>query len=941
VKFVRTLACLFAGLVLSAPALAQAPTAPLKQPGKWAQDYLGRPADPDVRFGTLPNGLRYAIQKNDTPKGAVSMRMLIGSGSLKERVEERGLAHFLEHMAFRGSTNVPDGEVIHMLERLGLRFGPDTNASTSFDRTLYMFNFPTASTEAVDTGLKLFREIGERLKLDPAAVEAEKGVVLSEERLRDTPPLKASKVNLGQLFAGTLVPDRWPIGEVETIQGATSERLRRYYRANYRPNNATIVVVGAVDPAETEAKIKAGFSDWANDAAADVYTAATPSAAVRAAEFVADGAPDQLSVSWMRPLDRRAETLDVDREHLRRLLAFAVFNNRLGDAALKPGSPFTAASASVTDDYLDTGAMVSIGIQSDPAKWQDALQTVLTEQRVLLRDGVSADELKRASNGLLARMQAIADGASTRRDEALADGIVQTALDDDLYTSPAQDLALTREVFAGETPQSVTAALRTTFSAAQPLVFRSARAQPATPAGLEAGLASALARPLPEAQARAAATWPYTDFGKPGAVVSRREDAELRATIVTFANGTRLVFRHSDLEKDRVSVSIGFGTGEIGLAPALAHANWAVGLFTAGGMGKLTVPDLRNYMQTQGKLAGVSGNFGITRFWLSGGTRPADFAFQMQLLAAFTTDPGFRPEMADQLKAVAPMQKTQIDANAGAVFQRGVVDLVQGNDRRFAGIPSDADIDATQPGDLPAILKPQLGAPADVSIVGDITVDQAIEATAATFGAMPRGARPAESRATVAMAAPRAEPFVFRHGGRADQAYYGLIWKLPDFYTDQKLAHVADVAAALIKARLVDTVREKLGLTYSPSAAAYASPELSGLGYFIVQNETPPDKFAQLRGAVLDVIASVARDPITPDELDRARKPLVEAAQKERETNGFWVQNLATVLRDPRMRGEVLNEPAIIGAVTAADVKALLARYVTGKMPLTAISQAK
>ncbi len=182
--------------------------------------------------------------KNDTPKGAVSMRMLIRSGSLKERDEEQGLAHFLEHMAFRGSTNVPDGEVVHMLERQGLRFGPDTNAGTSFDRTTYMFNSRRRPPTRWIRGLKLFREIGERLKLDPAAVEAEKGVVLSEERLRDTPPYRASKANINMILSGTHVPERWTIGLVDTIKAATSERLRRFYRANYRPDNATIVVVG-------------------------------------------------------------------------------------------------------------------------------------------------------------------------------------------------------------------------------------------------------------------------------------------------------------------------------------------------------------------------------------------------------------------------------------------------------------------------------------------------------------------------------------------------------------------------------------------------------------------------------------------------------------------------------------------------------------------------
>src|SRR3982751_3670392 len=246
-------------LASSAPALA---TAPLQQPGRWAQDYTERKADPAVRFGTLPNGLRYAIMHNETPSDGVAMRMRIGAGSIAERDEEQGLAHFLEHMAFRGSTNIADGEVVHMLERQGLKFGPDTNAFTAQDETVYMFNFPKADQTALDTGLTLFRELGERLKLAPEAIDAERGVVLSEERLRDTPQYRMVKSDLSAVLDGTRVVSRWPIGTVDTIKAANHDRLSRFYRANYRPDNATLVIVGNVDAAAVEQQIRSKFSDW-------------------------------------------------------------------------------------------------------------------------------------------------------------------------------------------------------------------------------------------------------------------------------------------------------------------------------------------------------------------------------------------------------------------------------------------------------------------------------------------------------------------------------------------------------------------------------------------------------------------------------------------------------------------------------------------------------
>src|SRR5437764_5727060 len=369
-------------LVSSAPLLAA--KEPVKQPGRWAQDYTGRKADPSVRFGTLPNGVRYAIMHNETPSDGVAMRMRIGSGSLQERDEEQGLAHFLEHMAFRGSTNVADGEVVHLLERQGLQFGPDTNAFTAQDETVYMFNFPKADATAVDTGLKLFREIGERLNLAPAAIEAEKGVVLSEERLRDGPQYRMVKANLSTILDGTRVVTRWPIGLVETIKAANHDRLARYYRANYRPDNATIVIVGNIDPVAVEQKILSGFSDWKAGGTPDAIDLGTPSGKKHVGEFVAAGAPDQLGITWVAPDDKRADTEAVEREYLLNRLALTVLNQRLADRASKPGSPFLGAQASNTPSLLHSGGITQLALSASPDKWREALAAVSTEERMLL-----------------------------------------------------------------------------------------------------------------------------------------------------------------------------------------------------------------------------------------------------------------------------------------------------------------------------------------------------------------------------------------------------------------------------------------------------------------------------------------------------------------------------------------------------------------------------
>src|SRR5579863_4745745 len=210
------------GLALAALAAFSLAT-PLK-PGEWPQARSDMKADPDIRFGSLPNGMRYAILRNATPPGQASMRLRFDVGSLMELDDQQGLAHFLEHMAFNGSKNLPGrGEMVKTLERLGLAFGADTNAGTGFDNTTYKFDLPKADDASLDTALMLLREIGGNLTLDQGAMDQERGVILSEERLRDSPAYRVMKSRLGFTMEGQRPPERFPIGLVPVIQSAKTD----------------------------------------------------------------------------------------------------------------------------------------------------------------------------------------------------------------------------------------------------------------------------------------------------------------------------------------------------------------------------------------------------------------------------------------------------------------------------------------------------------------------------------------------------------------------------------------------------------------------------------------------------------------------------------------------------------------------------------------------
>ncbi len=182
--------------------------------------------------------------KTQPPPGQVSFRFRIGAGSIQETPNQQGIAHFLEHMAFRGSTHVPDGEVFRRMERLGAALGADTNASTGWTETVYKFDLPHGDAQSIDTAMTLMRETASELLLKPEAVDSERPVILSEERVRDTPPLHVAKDQLSFVYKEQPYGDHLPIGSVDVIQKVQATDIKRFYDAYYRPERATLIVVG-------------------------------------------------------------------------------------------------------------------------------------------------------------------------------------------------------------------------------------------------------------------------------------------------------------------------------------------------------------------------------------------------------------------------------------------------------------------------------------------------------------------------------------------------------------------------------------------------------------------------------------------------------------------------------------------------------------------------
>ena len=908
------------GLGKAAPAAAVATKLP---PGEWAQARSDVAPDPNVRFGALPNGMRYAIRKQTIPPGQAAIRLRFDAGSLMETDAQQGLAHFLEHMAFNGSKAVPEGDMVKILERLGLAFGADTNASTNFDETIYKLDLPRTNDETVDTALMLMREAAGNLTLDPGAIDRERGVVLSEERARDTPPYRVYQQRLDFFLKGQRPPTRYPIGKVEVLQNAPAKAFSDFYNGYYRPERAVLVAVGDFDVAAMEAKVKARFSDWApvGPAGADPDLGRVQPRKTEAKLIVEPGAPLSMQIAWLRNPDLSQDTVAKRKRELIEQLGFSVMNRRLQRLARGAEPPFLGAGAFKNNEY-DAAELTLVIVNAEPGRWREALAAAEQEQRRVVQYGVRQDELDREIAEYRASLKADAGGAATRTPAQLAGQIVASLGDDEVVTNPAQDLTLFEDVVKDLKAEQVSAALKTLFKGDGPLLFM------ASPQPVEGGEAALLAEleasrkvAVSEPSAASEVAWPYGTFGVPGKVVETKDAPDLDVTFVRFENGVRLTVKPTRFKDDEVMIRVNIGGGRLDLPKDAASLAWASGAYIEGGLKQISAEDMEQVLASR-----VYGaQFGVTddAFVLSGTTRPEDLDTQLQVLTAYAAEPGWRGEAFKRLQAAGRTIHDQYEATDSGIVTRDLAGLLHPGDMRWA-FPSRDQIAGAKLEAFKAQIAPSLAdGPIEVVIVGDTTVEKATEAVARTFGALPARSptQIAPAQRQVGFPGGADKPVVLTHKGRADQSIGYIAWRTNDFFADPQRARDTAVMGEVLELRLVDELREAQGATYSPNVVYNHSMVWPGWGYVSASVEIPPAKLPAFFADVRKIAADLRDKEISADELARAKTPRLDQIDKARETNGYWLSELSGVQSDPRRLEATRALIPGTERVTAADVR--------------------
>lgn len=927
---------LFRCLALVTVALALPATEPTPFPHE-ASDLA---PDPAVTWGRLDNGLRWCAMTNHQPREKVSIRLQVQSGSLLETEEQRGLAHYLEHLAFNGTAHYPPGELNRRLQPLGIAFGTHSNAHTSFDETVYKLDLPDARPETLAIGLEVIADFAGRMLLLPAEIERERGVIQAEMRDRDSPGFRQRKATFATIFPGLIIPQRFPIGEPETVRAATPALIRDYYEAWYRPERMVLTVVGAVDAAAAGAAIRTAFADLRPLAPARPEP---PRGTLEPAELAVlhhhepEAKGVELAVVRVEPEADRPDTRARRRERLLETVGERILDRRLTELAERdPSGPLISGDAGVSR-WLDL-RIAEVSADVRPGRVEAAVPVLEQELRRFLRYGPTAVELAVVRADLRAALDAAVAQRASRSNAALAGRLYDAVHEGDVVLDPEQERDLLAPWLDGIGAEEVRVALAELFGEGHLALTVTGREPRPVDAEqrLRAAWTASTAVEVAAPAETTAATWAYGERPAAGAVAEAvvRDGGIVQ---LRFANQVRVNLMRTDFKPGEVLIGLCL---EIAPEPHQAGLReLASAAFLAAGLGRHSLQEMRTV------LAGTTARIGSLQFADDGALFqascvPKDLEAALQQLRAYLTDPGWRPEAEAQAKAqwLQALSGLATDLDAQTV-RRFTALLVDGAPHRRQATPEEAA--ATSFAALREWFGPVLAqAPLSLSIVGDIDPAAARELAAAYVGSLPER-RPVEVWSGVAHPLAPAPPIPsgahrLDVPGKVARAVVLMAWPTDDFYDIGRTRRLGVLAQAMNE-RLRDELRERLGQAYSPYVGRQASETYQDFGYLVAQAGVDPAHVEAAREAMLTVARELATQGVDQALLDQVKPPLVKNLAAQRQQNSYWLSQVLMRSQQQPFRLEWAESmEADFASITPADLTALAARYLAAE-PLVVV----
>ena len=924
----------FAALLLSTSVYAQtasvATTAakPLAQP--WLYEGSDVPVDDTWTFGVLPNGLRYAVKKNDVPAGQVSIRVRIDAGALHENNDEQGFAHLIEHLSFRGSTFVPDGEAKRIWQRFGVTFGSDSNAQTTPTQTVYKLDLPNATTEKLDESVKIISGMIRNPRISPTALNAERAIVLAELRENSGAQMVYSDALRQHAFQGQRLANRSTIGTPETLQAADAIRLNSFHDRWYRPENAVVVMAGDMEPAQLANLVQKYFNDWKGKgpvAPEPSFGDPTPQG-TPARVLIEPTLPTTVSIAYLRPWRKVNDTIAYNEQLLIDALALQIINRRLEVQARGGGNYLFAEIAQEDISRTADATLVSVTPVGD--KWEAATRDV----RAVISDAIitapSVADIEREKTLFGNALRTMLDSYPFEAAAKQADDIVNAVDIRETIAAPKTVVQVYDAMKDKFTPERLLSATQKLFQADVTRLMLSSptqvpEADKRALAALNASVAANKAARLSENTLGFAA---LPKLGVPGKLVAQDTVSSLQMTRLELSNGVRALLYPNKAESGQIRVLVRFGRGYQAVNPDQGNLLWAGPLvLPENGIGKIKRTEIDQMVN--GRRIELNFSVDDDAFQFGANTRPDDLADQLTLIATKLENPGWDPAPVERAKALATSGYASFEMSATSVLQRDLEYLLRNKDPRWkAATPAEvAKIDAAK---FESFWKPLMAqGPVEVMLFGDFDKAIAIAALEKSFGAIaPRAPLPTSVAARdVRFPAPTSTPVRLTHRGASDQAAAVVAWPTGGGIAGISEGRQLETLAAIFRDRLFEKFRAEQAASYSPDMAANWPLNFNSGGYLMAYTQVKPDDVERFYAFADAVAADLIANPVSADELQRAVEPTKQAIERAASGNTFWLNQLKGATYEPERFAALGKLYSDYNNVTPAILQALAKRY--------------
>ncbi|MDM5177089.1 insulinase family protein [Massilia sp. DJPM01] len=891
------------------------------------------PVGPQVKVGKLANGLTYYIQNNAKPAKKLELRLVVKAGSILEDEDQQGLAHFTEHMAFNGSTNFKKHELVSYLQSIGVKFGADLNAYTSFDETVYILPIPTDNRDNIDKGFLVLQDWAGGLTMNAADIDKERGIILEELRLGKGANDRMNKVLMPKLYNGSLYARRLPIGQERIIKHFKHEAIRRFYKDWYRPDLMAVVVVGDIDPLDAQRRIERHFGQLKNPARARARTyAAIPTRAHTEALVVTDKEATANALLIRYPVKEAIDkgTFGAYREKLVEALFTGMLGQRMQELAQQADPPFMAGSSSVgklTPRYNSFNAVASLG----KGGATPAIEALVQENARTRQFGFSAQEFERARKNMMRHYELAYNERDKTDSGSYVSEYVRNFLEQESIPGIENEYAYVRELLPAITLDDMNRYAHATIPAASAkLVVYMGSAKDDSPAPTSAQLLAAVAAAekatVSALEQKTLATELMDKPPAGGSIVAQSEDKALGLTKLTLSNGVKVILKPTDFRNDEVVMSAARFGGQTQFGEAdIINARYANAVVGTMGLKDHSPLDLQKVLA--GKTATVNVTLGNHVDGITGSTANDDMETMLQLVYLRMTgvrrDEGlYKSFIGKQVEAARNAM-----AQPESVFRDTLVSTLYQDNPRVGRTARPGDFDKLDLERALAVYRARFFSAKDMTfiLVGSFDMAKVKPLLATYLGALPVGDIEISYKDAGVRPVRGVVKKEVRSGSEAKSSV-SLNFSGEAPYSDDEAMRF-QAMLEVINIRITDILREKLALIYGGGMSGSLSKYPYENYLITAALPTGPANVDKVIAAAMAEIARMKEQGPDLADLNKVKQNWLQNHQKSMRENGYWINRLQTAALQGSDPHEILAYPKKVEAIMPEQLKQAARRY--------------